>query len=236
MTGYQPYEVLVLALDGGEPFAQAARNAGLSLTDATREAKAFGYPDLEILRGVAAEIRSEHSREESTTMNPRRPASVPIEDDVAEAIASGAASIREARASVALDRDQTHEVVDDPAVVVDPTTRFIGTDEPVRVVEEQLPTWRAAGVTDADLGAWSPEASVESVDREVLDGTQALLQLFGEMRKDRPLDDEQRARALALKAAADITKDIGPGPSVADLLDLADYIVTGTVPIVRAHS
>lgn len=199
MSKWQPFELLVLALDAGETLAAAGRAAGLAYVDAIREAKAFGWPDAEAIRQAAEEIRSEHSREESTTMNPRRTEPVPIEDDVAAALVAGAPYVE------------------------------LHTSDPGPSASRSGVTWRAPGVTDEQLAADVPEASTESVDRQVLDGTQALLQLFGELRNDRALDREQRARAVAVHSAAEITKDIGGGPTVADLIDLADYIVTGRV-------
>lgn len=98
------------------------------------------------------------------------------------------------------------------------------------------PVWRAGDVTDEQLAADVPHvASVEAIDRELIADTTEVLQLVERIARptERPLHVltvEQRQRAVALREASDIT--LGMDPVLADLLVVADYIVTGTQPAV----
>lgn len=233
----QPYQLLIIALADGIPFATAATRIGMRHADAMREAKAFGWPDLDALRQAAADIRTEHPREETPVPPRTKHAPVPIEPDVEQAMTAGAALIREARASVALDRPGDH---DGHTVSLDnwETSERGGIPADLDAVvdhTDQHETFRpAAGshLGTPDLVVAAPEASTAAIDRELMDDTGAILQLFDRLERVTPppaLDREQRARAEALREAADITKDIGAGPTVMDLLELADFIITGTV-------
>lgn len=223
MTGeeLEPYERFVLDLAGGVLFSHAAIAAGLKAADAMREAKAFGWPDRNAIRQAAQDIRDEHSREESNTMARTNPPSrrepIPIEPDVEDAMTAGAALIREARASVALDRDETHAVDEAPPMAGH------GLDA---AVEFDAPTWRAEGVTDEQLAADVPEASTAAIDRELMADTGAILRFFD--RVDAPvLNAEQLARAESLRVAAGLA--IEHGATTGDLIALADFIATGSV-------
>lgn len=226
-------DALIVALADGRHLREAALAAHLPSAVAVREAKAFGWPDLDAIRLAADEIRERLSREE-TPVPPRKPVPIPIEPDVEQAMIAGAAAVREARASVALDRDETHSldnwetsergIPDDLDAVVDHTD------------QHEHPTWRADDVTDEQLAADVPDvASVEAIDRELIADTTEVLQLVERIARptERPLHVltvEQRQRAVALREASDIT--LGMDPVLADLLVVADYIVTGTQPAV----
>lgn len=171
---------------------------------------------------------------------------VPIEPDVEQAITAGAALIREARASVALDRDQTHAVDDIPRDLdrlVDHQDQHevqeLTHDEISDIVQETLgrPVWVADDVTDEQRAADVPGvASVDPIDRELMDDTADLLQTLERVtaavneRALGALDPQQRQRAVALREATDVL--LGLDPVVADLLVVADYIVTGAQPAV----
>lgn len=228
-------DALIVALADGRTMREAAATVRMPSAAAVRAAREVGWPDLDAIRLAADEIRERLSREE-TPVPPRKPEPIPIEPDVEQAMtpAAGAALVREARASVALDRDETHSLdnweTSERGIPADLDAVVDHTDQ------HEHPTWRAGDVTGEQLAADVPDvASVEAIDRELIADTAEVLQLVERIARptERPLHVltvEQRQRAVALREASDIT--LGMDPVLADLLVVADYIVTGTQPAV----
>ncbi|GEM_PF-5854899 len=212
----QPYELLILGLADGIPLTRAALAVGMRHGDATREAKAFGWPDPDALAQAAADIRTDHSLE--TPMPPRTKRDpIPLERDVEEAMTVGAAQIEEARASVALDRDR------DGTVDVGPV-----------VVGRRLDNWETSerGIPadlDAVVDHTDQHERPATIDRALIDDTTETLQLVDRLQQPNVLDADQQARAAAVREAGDIV--LGHGATVAELLAVADFIATGFVVV-----
>lgn len=240
-------DALILALADGRTMREAAAIARIPSAQAVRQARDVGWPDLDALRLAAEEIRDRHttpplSREE-TPVPPRKPEPIPIEADVEQAIT--AALIREARASVALDRDrdQTHvvdEIPDDLADVVDQQDQREHQAQPAPTVTGSYALDNTETVDDLDRivdRTDDVEASVDPIDRVLMDDTAALLQTLERVTADVPdrplgaLDPEQRQRAVALREVADLILGGGQEATVGELLALTDYIITGTLPV-----
>ena len=207
-------DALIVALADGRSMRDAAVAARMPSAVAVREAKAFGWPDLDSIRAAAEEIRERHIPSPAVLpggdpVPPRKSEPIPIEADVEQAMAAGAAKAAAAREAFR-DRDETIDV--GPVVVTD------------------IP---------ADLDAavdWADQREAKR-DALLIEDTAATLQLIERIATPaRPpaavLDVEQQQRALALREAADILAGLGPG--LADLLVCADFIATGCQPAILA--
>lgn len=171
-------DALIVALADGQSMRDAALTAGMPSAIAVREAKVFGWPHLDSIRAAAEEIRERHAT--TTTPDPgdpvpRKPEPIPVEPDVEALMTRGAAAYEDARASVALDRDQTHEVVDD-----------------------QIPHHLDAIVDRTDeaefaRGVW--DTAHATVDATLIEGPAVVAPV---------LDAAQRARVAAVREARDV--------------------------------
>lgn len=227
-TDIQPYERLILGLDLGWTLQKAATYAGLRAIDAEREARAFGWPELDGIREQADQLRQLYREEaEMTPRKPREP--VPIEPDVEAAMMAGATMIREARASVALDRGQTHDV--GPVTVAALATSTAARDADADAQLDAVVTWRADDVTDETMAEPAVEAFVDPIDQAFLDDTREVLGILDRVVSNDPLNSEQRARSAAMTEVLEMVRGIC-APTTGELLTLADYVITGTVPVV----
>lgn len=228
----QPYERLIFALADGAVFTEATRIADIKHAEAMREAKAFGWPDRTQIKQAAADLRGVI---EETAMPPRKTREpIPLEPDVEQAMTAGAALIEEARASIALDRDQTHDV--GPVVVTEVPYDLDPVVDRTDELEYSRGIWRPDGITDEDVRAIPEVADVQpirhaGVDQLLIEETAATLQTLERVISEDPLSPEQRARSVALTEAIEMVRGVC-APEVGELLTLADYIITGTVPVV----
>lgn len=224
-------DALITALADGRTMREAAIAARMPSAVAVREAKAFGWPDLDSIRAAAEDIRERRTPPPAALpggdpvpprTKTREP--IPIEPDVEQAMTAGAAIITEARASVALDRDQTHDV--GPVDVGELATSTSARDT---AADRALDNW------EAPEGQPQPAAEATGVDAALIEDTAATLQLLERITAPaRPLGAltvEQRQRAVALREVADLVLGVDPGPTTGDLVALTDYIVTGRSPL-----
>jgi hypothetical protein len=153
---------------------------------------------------------------------PRKPEPVPIEPDVEDAITRGARQAEASRAALASGGQ--------PKPSAEATDAQFGTERVV--VEDEMHVERIetySAIDDADepdiddpRGAKLDRAAVEQVLRDIDLVTADTRPPLAEV-----LTLEQLARAAALEKVGD---DF-PDANVGEVLALADYIVTGTVPL-----